>query len=136
MNCIETNIKTNSRDWNRRSAVPRRTDRDGFRRPAISRPVTPKPLTPKDRQYLRALRAAEMSLWLEIQKTAAEECPPQPKASVGELFGKLSTGHQKRELGMLLILTAAAVTAVTVAFLQSGSFVQSWAEFVQNVSSF
>jgi hypothetical protein len=77
-----------------------------------------------------------MSLWLEIQKTAADECPPQPKASVGELFGKLSPGHQKRELGMLLVLAGAAVIAVTVAFLQSGSFVQSWAEFVQNVRTF
>jgi hypothetical protein len=64
-----------------------------------------------------------MSLWLEIQKTAAEECPPRPKPSVGELFGKLSTGHQKRELGMLLILSGAAVIAVTVALASPIRFV-------------
>jgi hypothetical protein len=102
----------------------------------ILKPVTPKPLTPKDRQYLRALRQAEMSLWVDIQKTGEEEFQPRPKPSVGKLFTKLSTGHQKRELAMLLILATAAVVAISVSFIQSGSFLQPWSEFIKSVRSF
>jgi hypothetical protein len=100
------------------------------------RPVTPKPLTSHDRQYLRGLREAEMSLWMEIQKTAQEEGPRQGEASVGKLFTELSTGDQKRELAMLLILAMAAVIAVAVSLIQTGSFLRAWAEFVANVRPF
>ena len=77
-----------------------------------------------------------MSLWMDIQKTAEEECRPQPKPSVGELFTTLSTGHQKRELAMLLILATAAVVAVSVSFIQFGSFLQPWSEFIESVRAF
>jgi hypothetical protein len=161
VNCIEIKSKSNSRDFAaERKARPaarpyvrhlqehytapttsglpagRNVTRSGLRRPAISRPITPKPLTPQDRQYLRALREAEMSLWMGIQKTAEQECLPQPTPSLGKLFTKLSTGHQRRELAMLLILATAASVAVAVSFIQSGSFLQRWAEFVANVQSF
>jgi len=158
VNCIESKAKTNSRNLTAEPGTFRPAarpyirhlqehyappaqvgavvGRSGLRRPVIARPVTPKPLTPKDRQYLRALREAEMSLWTEIQKTTQAECPPQPKPSLGKLFTKLSTGHQKRELALLLILATAAAIAVTVSFLQTGSFLQRWAEFVANVQSF
>jgi hypothetical protein len=162
VNCIETEIKTNSRDFGAERGTSRPAARpyvrhlqehytapaplgatascerplSGFRRPAIARPVASKPLTLKDRQYLRALREVEMSLWMEIQKTAERECLPQPEPSLGKLFTKLSTGHHRREFAMLLILAIAASVAVAVSFLQSGSFVQRWAEFVTNVQSF
>jgi hypothetical protein len=99
-------------------------------------PLTPRPLSPKDRQYLRALREAEMSLWLGIQTTAEVFEEPVPRPSVGKLFGELSSGHQKREFALLMILATAALIAIGSAFLQSGSFVQRWAEFVQNVGGF
>jgi hypothetical protein len=148
VNCIETKNKTNSRDFGAErgtlrpaprpyvrhlqehytaptqfgAAAARAVTPSGLRRPAIARSVTPKPLTPKDRQYLRALREAEMSLWTEIQKSAEEPCLPQPTPSLGKLFTKLSSGHQKREFAMLLILAAAASIAIAVSLVQSGSF--------------
>ena len=84
------------------------------------RPVSATPDVRQDQVGVRyALRQAEMSLWLEIQKTAMDECPPAPEPSLGRLFAELSTNHQKRELAMLLILVGAAVMAVTVAFQQA-----------------
>jgi hypothetical protein len=162
VNCIETEIEANTRDSGAKRGASRSSfrpyvrhlqehytapaplgaaascerPRSGPRRPAIARAVSPRPLTPKDRQYLRALREAELNLWTEIQKTAEQECPRQPEPSLGELFTKLSTGHHRRELAMLLFLAIAAAVAVAVSFLQSGSFLQRWAEFVTNVQSF
>jgi hypothetical protein len=98
--------------------------------------TAPRQLTPKDRDYLRAVRAAEMSLWQEIRAAEPVQEVVVSKPSVGALFTKLADPDQKREFALLVILATAATIAVGVAFIQSGSFLQSWAEFVQNVRGF
>jgi hypothetical protein len=101
-------------------------------RRSISAPV-PRPLVPKDREYLRALREAEMTLWGAISNTEAVDEQPVPKPSLGKLFRKLDDPDQKRELFLLLVLAGAALVAIIVGLFQPGSLIERWGEFVQNL---
>ena len=41
-------------------------------RPRFTLPAVPRPLTPKDREYFRALRQAEIRVWLAADKSTPE----------------------------------------------------------------
>jgi hypothetical protein len=78
-----------------------------FARPTIAPAVAPRAFSPKDRQYLRSLREAEMSLWLAIQRTesAANTTHTKPVAS----FARLSIVDDKSEIVLLALLAAATL---------------------------
>jgi hypothetical protein len=90
-------------------ATASNTDREShpFARRTISRAAAPRPLSPKDREYLRSLREAEMSLWLAIQRTetagnTADTKPAPP-------FATLSIADDKWEIVLLALLAAATL---------------------------
>ena len=80
-----------------------------FSRRTIARVAAPRALSPKDRQYLRSLREAEMSLWLAIQRTETAVSTPDTKPAAS--FVGFSIASEKWEIVLAALL--AAVTLLT-----------------------
>jgi len=90
-------------------------------------------LSAKDRAYLRALRQAEMSLWLDINTAGVAQEQPAISPSIGALFRKLSVTDQRGEFVLLLALASLALVAIVTGFFHGESLVQGWAEFIHSL---
>ena len=99
--------------------------RAASRRLSLTR-ISPRPLCRTD---LGAFRRAESRLLTAIQSDPVLMSTHR-QASPADFVG------QKRELVLLLLYAAALLLMVAAAFLDSGSFVERWAEFVDNVRGF
>jgi hypothetical protein len=87
----------------------------------------------KDREYFRALREAEMKVWLAADKSTPEVETVESKPSLLHPFQAATAIEQKRELAMFAVIAGLALTTVIAGLLQSADFVQRWSEFVHAV---
>jgi hypothetical protein len=99
--------------------------RAALRRPALT-PICPRPLS---RHALRRFRQAESRLLLAIQSSSAG-------TSTDAATTPVPFAGQRRELVLLLLYAAALLLMIAAAFLDPGSFVQSWAQLVQKLRGF
>lgn len=102
-------------------------------RMAVLTPRPHRPLTPKDREYFRALREAEMKVWLAADKSTPAVEAMENKSSLLHPFQTVTAREQKRELAIFAVIAGIALSTVTAGLLQSAQFVQRWSEFVHVV---
>src|SRR4051794_5384155 len=82
----------------------------GCAKRTIAPSIAPRAFSPKDRQYLRSLRQAEMSLWFAIQQANTTVVAHETKApGLKGLFPSFPSIDEKRDLVLLLLLGAATL---------------------------